>query len=264
MTGCLDLHLCAYNCAMLPMSCCCRCAEAAEGIAAALDARLLALPARKASDGDALASYASTATQALILGRAALGLASRSSLLPLVLGSPDQWRAAVQGSSSGGLAGAEAAAGLPGKAAGPLGARLPSAAPPVPSARFERLQQRLHNVGLQAYGVWADWASAGLAGSLVAGLAADSTLAADVPLRCWEETVVGGGGGAGEDAAAAEQDAPAGLEMRFQLPAAPSPAAVEAALAACREVDRAGGCRSLSLVLAQCLDRAAAEGSVRL
>ncbi|KAL4423803.1 hypothetical protein ABPG75_001104 [Micractinium tetrahymenae] len=220
-----------------------RCAEAAEGIAASLDARLLALPARQAGSSgaaDALAGYAPTATQALILGRVALGLASRSGLLPLVLGSPEQWRAAVQG-SSGALMGAEAAAGLPGRTAGMLGARLQPAAAPAPSARFERLQQRLHSVGLQAYGVWADWASAGLADSLAAGLAADSTLAADAPLRSWEETVIGGGGSGGEDLAAAGLDAPAGLDMRFQLPAAPSPAAVEAALAACREVDRAGG-----------------------
>lgn len=226
---------------LLSMLPCCRCAEAAEGVAASLDARLLALPARRSGGSeaaDALASYAPTATQALILGRAALGLASRSSLLALVLGSPDQWRAAVQG-VGGATAGSETAVGLLGRAAGAPAARLPPAAAPAPSARFEQLQQRLHSVGLQAYGVWAGWASTGLAASLVGSLAADSTLAADAPLRSWEETVIGGGS-SGEGAAGAEPEAPIGLEMRFQLPAAPSPAAVEVALAACREVDRAG------------------------
>lgn len=154
-----------------------------------------------------------------------------------MLGSPDRWRTAAQGGSA--LPGTDPAAVLLGKAAGVPGARLPPAAAPAPSARFERLQQRLRSVGLQAYGVWADWASAGLAGCLVDGLAADSTLAADAPLRSWEETVIGGSSAA-EDAAAAELEAPSGLDMRFQLPAAPSPAAVEVALAACREVDRAG------------------------
>ena len=220
-----------------------RCAEAAEGVAASLDARLLALPkgpqqqegtaAAAAAPGgeDAAAARAPTATQALILGRVALGLASRSRMLPVVLGPPDQWRSAVRGGDA-------AAAGRP---ALPGAARLPApAAPtPAPSARFERLQQRLHAVGLQAYGVWADWAAAGLASSLVAGLAADPSLAADAPLRSWEETVISssaGGEGAAEGGGAA-----GALDMRFWLPAAATPPAVQAALAACSEADRAGG-----------------------
>lgn len=206
-----------------------RCAEAAEGIAASLDARLLALPHPEAAGcGDA--RYSPIATQALLLGRVALGLASRSSMLPVVLGPPDQWRASVIGGAD-----AEAAGRRP-----LLGPRLPAGAPaaPAPSARYERLQQRLHSGGLQGYGKWASWASVGLASALVAGLSADHTLAADVPLRSWDETVIGG---AGKDELALEAEpAGSGLEMRFQLPAAPSPAAVLLALAACQEVDRAG------------------------
>lgn len=214
-----------------------RCAEAAAGIAATLDAQLLALSAQQAGaigSEDAGAVYAPTATQALILGRVALGLASRSGMLPFVLGSPDHWRCAVQGGSSG----AETATGSTS-----FGPQLPSGAAPVPSARFERLQLRLHDVGLHAYGLWADWASAGLAAALANNLATDPTLAADAPLRSWEETVVGDGSGVDDVAAALEgtADGGSGLEMRFQLPAAPSPAAIQLALAACQEIDRAGG-----------------------
>lgn len=220
----------------------CRCAEAAEGIAASLDARLLALPAQQAggSETGEIAAYAPIATQALILGRVALGLASRSSMLPLVLGPPDQWRAAVQSRSSGLTGNGAGMAALGGRSL--LGGRLPSGSIPAPSVRFERLQQRLHTVGLQAYGAWANWATSGLAAALANGLAADPTLTADAPLRSWEETVIGGGAGVDELAAALEGDnaASAGLEMRFQLPAVPSPAAVQLALAACQEVDRAG------------------------
>ncbi|EFN52303.1 hypothetical protein CHLNCDRAFT_139073 [Chlorella variabilis] len=241
-----------------------RCAEAAEGIAASLDARLLALPHPEAAGcGDA--RYSPIATQALLLGRVALGLASRSSMLPVVLGPPDQWRASVIGGAD-----AEAAGRRP-----LLGPRLPAGAPaaPAPSARYERLQQRLHSVGLQGYGKWASWASVGLASALVAGLSADHTLAADVPLRSWDETVIGG---AGKDELALEAEpAGSGLEMRFQLPAAPSPAAVLLALAACQEVDRAGGhlleeeplqlfkwrlCGSLLAALSAALGEAEANG----
>ena len=250
------LQRCAALCAALPPSAptCwrlilyypaalyCRCAEAAEGIAASLGARLLALPAQQAgSDAAAIAGYAPVATQALVLGRVALGMASRSSMLPLVLGSPDRWHAAVHSGSSNGSAGS--AGGRP------LQGRLPSGvAPAPPAARFERLQQRLHSVGLQAYGSWAAWASEGLADALTAGLASDPTLAANAPLRCWEETVIGGGGGGdggdlGEDSMDGGGGGGSGLEMRFQLPAAPSPAAVQLALAACQEIDRAGGHR---------------------
>jgi hypothetical protein len=234
---------CCYSCPLpLALPAICRCAEAAEGIAASLDARLQALPKQPAVEGGdagavaaAAACYAPSATQALILGRVALGMAGRSRMLPRVLGPPDQWRAAVQSSS------ADAASSRATRRPG-AGSAAPAAAAAAPSARYERLQHRLHSVGLQAYGTWAGWASAGLSAALAAGLAADHTLAADAPLRSWEETVIGGGtDAAAADLADASLDAPSGgLEMRFQLPAAPSPAAVQLALAACQEADRAG------------------------
>lgn len=212
----------------------CRCAEAAESIAAALDARLQALPQHQQGAGEeAAAAFAPTATEALILGRVALGMAGRSALLPLVLGPPDQWRAAVRDSSSS--TGAVARRALLGSRSS-MGSLTGAGgvAAPAPSPRYEQLQQRLHSVGLQAYSTWADWAAAGLTAALTAGLAADQTLTADVPLRSWDETVIGGGGGTGADGGAE-------VEMRFQLPAAPSPSAIQLALAACQEVDRAGG-----------------------
>lgn len=200
---------------------------------------MLALPRHQPGSGEeAAAAYAPTATQALILGRAALGLASRSSMLPLVLGPPDHWRAAVRSSGGGG-------SGEASRRRLPLGSRLPAgagaAAAPVPSPRYERLRHRLHSVGLQAYGAWADWAAAGLSAALVAGLAADDALVADAPLRSWEETVVSGVPPGSPEKAGDELAAGGAAEMRFQLPAAPSPAAVQLALAACREADRAGG-----------------------
>lgn len=214
-----------------------RCAEAAEGIAASLDSRLLALPKQQHAAGDDAAAFAPTAIQSLILGRVALGMASRSRMLPLVLGPPDQWRAAASG---GGAAAAAGRRALPGAARLPPGGTATAAAPAL-SARYERLQQRLHAVGLTAYGAWVDWAVAGLAGALTAGLAADASLSADVPLRSWEETVIRGGGGAGGAEELEADGGGGGLEMRFQLPAAPSPASVQLALAACQEADRAGG-----------------------
>ena len=220
-----------------------RCAEAAEGIAAALDARVLALPRHQpGSDEAAAADYAPTATQALILGRIALGLASRSNMLPLVLGSPDQWRTALHGSSSS----SSSMDASDRRAA--LGARLPGAsgaarAAVLPSPRCERLQQRLHSIGLHAYGAWAGWASEGLSAAFIAGLAVDQTLSAAVPLRAWEETVVSGIPPGSPEKTADEVSAGVVGEMRFQLPATPSPAAVQLALAACQEADRAGGAR---------------------
>lgn len=209
----------------------CRCAEAAEGIAAALDARLLALPRHQASSSEtAAAAYAPTATQALILGRVALGLASRSSMLPLVLGPPNQWRTAGHSGRGTGASGRRAA-----------GTASAAGAAAVASPRYERLQQRLHSVGLQAYSAWAGWASEGLSTALIAGLAADQTLSAAVPLRAWEETVVSGIPPGSPEKAGDEAPAAGAGEMRFQLPATPSPSAVQLALAACQEADHAGG-----------------------
>ncbi len=63
-----------------------------------------------------------------------------------------------------------------------------------------------------------------LAEELTAALGGDAALSATTPLRTWEETVIPQDDG----------------EMRFSLPAAPSPAVLLALLAACRELERAG------------------------
>lgn len=70
-----------------------------------------------------------------------------------------------------------------------------------------------------------------MAGELVDALAGDAALTSSTPLRTWEETVVAQEAG---DAGAE------GMEMRFSLPAAPSPAVLMVLLAACRELERAG------------------------
>ena len=72
-----------------------------------------------------------------------------------------------------------------------------------------------------------------MAGELAEALGADAALSSSSPLRTWEETVVAQE--AGETGAGAEV-----LEMRFSLPAAPSPAVLMVLLAACRELERAG------------------------
>lgn len=123
------------------------------------------------------------------------------------------------------------------------------------------------SLGLQSYAIWANWAAQGVSSQLLASLRSDVALRADAPLRGWEETVVsseaggdaaeellllggdasrgGGGGGASGRAGAAAGGELAGEvggvgEMRFWLPAVPSPAAMEAAMGACREANHAG------------------------
>lgn len=84
---------------------------------------------------------------------------------------------------------------------------------------------------MQAYGLWAAWSARSLSEDLVEAFATDCALSTDMPLRSWEDTVVSG----------PEEAAEGGEEVRFALPAAPSPAAMALALGACAEVDRAGG-----------------------
>ncbi len=146
-----------------------------DAIAGLFAARLLALPqadaAAAGASAAAAAAYVPTAIQALILGRTALGLASRSSMLPVVLGQPAQWHAALGGRASGGDSFGAHALQRPGSrfsASGPAAAAA--------SSRYERLHQRLRDVGLQAYGLWAGWVATCLAADLIAGLAADHTL----------------------------------------------------------------------------------------
>jgi hypothetical protein len=184
-----------------------RCVEAVEAVAALLSDTLRTLPAP--ADGDP--GFAPAAHAALLVGRVALGVADRSAPLRLLLGPPSQWRAS--------RADAPARRGSP---------AAPPALPPAAAPRLDALQQRLRQVAAEAYGVWATWAARGIAGRLVAELAGDWALRADAPLRGWEESSVAGPEGGADD-------------VRFHLPAAPSPAALAAALGACSEVDRAGG-----------------------
>ena len=71
-----------------------------------------------------------------------------------------------------------------------------------------------------------------MAGDLGHALEADAALTSSTSLRTWEETVV-----APDDGDAEGGDA---MEMRFSLPAAPSPAVLMLLLATCRELERAG------------------------
>ena len=71
-----------------------------------------------------------------------------------------------------------------------------------------------------------------LAGDLGHALEADAALTSSTSLRTWEETVV-----APDDRDAEGGDA---MEMRFSLPAAPSPAVLMLLLGTCRELERAG------------------------
>ena len=194
-----------------------------------LEASVLALPRFEGTAAEAPA-FAPAAQKALTLGHVALAIAQHSANLAAVMGPPDQWQTA------------RAAAAAPGTGAAPRAEALRrlASAPAAPSPRLERIRQKYRGVGAAAAGIWADWAAAGLASQLLAGLAADPALRADLPLRCWEETVVEEGGAEG-GGAAAEGAAAEGAELRFELPAAPSPAVLAAALGACKEVDRAGG-----------------------
>eukprot|EP00887_Chlorella_sp_A99_P006773 scaffold2.g6773.t1 len=218
-----------------------RCAEAAASIAALLSSWVEELATLASAGAAGGAAFAPTAHQALVLGRVALGIADRSSLLPLVMGSPEQWAAA--GKAAGGkFLGPAAATELTGQRLGRSGSvargqRAISAAAPPASPQLEAIQRRCRHVGAQAYRLWADWAAAGLVAALLQAWAADRALVADAPLRVWEETVIADAG-AGDPAD--EAGAAAGA-MRFALPAAPSPAAMDAALGTCQEGDRAGG-----------------------
>lgn len=228
-----------------------RCAEAAGKIASLLRGRVEALPAAPAPGAPRaeVVGCAPAAYQALVLGRVALGIADRSTQLPAVLGPPELWQSAgtgkPQGTSSSSSAPGDLLArrpsGLGGAAGGLLVRTGSSRSPQPPSPELVGLQQRFRDVGGRAYRLWADWAAGDLAGTLVGAWASDHVLAAGVPLRAWEETVIAGAPGLAEAGLEGGGDAGGGGDMRFELPVAPSPAATAAALAACLEADRAGG-----------------------
>lgn len=180
-----------------------RCADAGKRVAALLRERFEALQRHLGDAGDATAP---TMHQALLLGRAALGVASRSQQMPRILGSPELWATASMASTS-------------------------DQRVVVPAPQLDSVQQQCRELAEAAYRLWAAWAAARLGAQLAKAWAADVALAADALLRAWEETVVLCSGDAADG----------GGGTRFMLPVAPSPAAAAAALGACQEADRAGG-----------------------
>ncbi|KAK9806237.1 hypothetical protein WJX72_006789 [[Myrmecia] bisecta] len=194
-----------------------KCAQAAQAVAQLLDERLAALTQPAADDAGA-----AVVEQALLIGRLASGLAGQQTFLRVVLGSPDHWQDPQQASASP-LSSSDALR----RSASGTRMHGRNAAP----GPLESLQASFRRVSLLAYRLWAKWAAAVLAGQLQEALSNDATLSATTALRTWEETVI-----TQED----ELGGPA-VEMRFSLPATPSPPALVFLLSACREVQRAGG-----------------------
>ncbi len=194
------------------------CSAAVDAVAAALSAATASLPA-----SDNTVDFDSAACAALFVGRVAQGLAERSAPLRLLLGPPAAWAAA------------RAAQARP----QPL-QRLPSAAATAAAAlrssevapRLDTAQRRLHSIAIDAYTRWTTWASRGLAEQLVIQASSDGALATDAPLRGWEEAILPGG--------TADTSTNSG-DVKFMLPALPSPAAMVTALGVCNEIERVGG-----------------------
>lgn len=189
------------------------CSAAVEAVASALEAATASLP-----DVHDAESFGAAACAALFIGRVAQGLADRSAPLRLLLGPPAAWAPAREAEK---------------KASLQLLQRLPSVAATSSRAmevtpRLDTAQRRLRGIAGKSYSLWAAWASRGLAEQLVLQAASDGALAADTALRGWEEAVLPG-------------SAEAGGDVKFLLPASPSPAAMAAALGACSEIERAGG-----------------------
>ncbi|GFR44388.1 hypothetical protein Agub_g5608 [Astrephomene gubernaculifera] len=205
-----------------------KCMELVAGIAAMLQSRLQRLGSPRAGP-----SGAPTAEQVVLLGRLASALAADSRYLPVVLGAPEGWKAAVAG---GGPAHAGSAAG--GGSARALGRTGPGAAGRVgagaaaANARLCGVLEQLRSAAVCAYRCWAGWAAGSLAGELRALLLADELLTTNTVPLSWQETVIR----SEADNALAEPVE----DMRFSLPASPSPAVLLLLSAACAEVRRAG------------------------
>lgn len=199
-----------------------KCSKAAEDVAAALAAAVAALPRETTSEGEQSRSVG----VALIVGRVAAGLAERSIPLPVLLGPPSAWASSRQAPQPGA------------RTLGATAATLASTTGADVSPRLAAAQQWLMGVAADAYNTWACWAGHGLAQRLVAQLAADGALGANAPLRGWEDAVI-------------EAPEEAGGQVKFSLPATPSPAAMDAALGACVEIERAGGHRADTLPVQQ-------------
>ena len=206
------------------------CSAAVESMAAALAAATASLAAEE-EGATSPGSFGPAACAALFIGRVAQGLAERSAPLRLLLGPPSEWGRGIglllpirAGGSSG-----SAGAGFRSRRTASNEAESATAAA-TSSPRLEAAQRRLSTIATDAYSLWAIWASRGLAEQFIMQSAGDRTLSSDTPLRGWEEALLLGGGGGG-----------GGGDVKFLLPASPSPAAMNAAMGVCREIERSGG-----------------------
>ncbi|KAL0023565.1 hypothetical protein WJX77_002562 [Trebouxia sp. C0004] len=191
-----------------------QCSDAVQSMGQELDTQLKQL-GQPGMDLDG----AKLVEQALLLGRLSDSLGSKNTALSLIMGPPEVWQAPEGPTLAPQRAGQRPSA-LDSRAA----AKNPGA------VLHEALQQQLRNVTLKAYQLWADWAARGLCMELQAALESDAALTSPVPLQAWEETVI----------AQEESMDEGGGDMRFRLPAAPSPGPLLFLLAACRELARAG------------------------
>ncbi|KAG2492230.1 hypothetical protein HYH03_009474 [Edaphochlamys debaryana] len=193
-----------------------KCVELVTSIAAMLQARLEALGApREGPSGSAAAE------QLCLLGRLASALAADSRCLPVVLGPPDAWKAAVTGG---------AASHVPSRPAGRHAGRGAAA-----NARLAGVLEKLRGAAVAAYRGWATWAAVSLASELRALVLSDELLCSNVVPLSWQETVIT----SEAENALAEPVA----DMRFSLPASPSPSVLLLLAAACAETRRAGDTR---------------------
>ncbi|GIL93223.1 hypothetical protein Vretimale_8139 [Volvox reticuliferus] len=196
-----------------------KCIELVTAIAARLQGRLdqLGQP-REGPAGAAIAE------QVVLLGRLASALATDSRYLPIVLGSPEAWKAAV--SAVAGPGGTSALS--VGRTAGRIGGVRGTAA----NARLTGVLEKLRAAAVAAYRSWASWAAISLAGELRALVLADDLLCANAVPLSWQETIIV----SEAENALAEPIA----DMRFSLPASPSVPVLLLLAAACAEVRRAG------------------------
>mmetsp|Transcript_34672 Transcript_34672/g.87742 ORF Transcript_34672/g.87742 Transcript_34672/m.87742 type:complete len:1232 (-) Transcript_34672:139-3834(-) len=200
-----------------------QCVELAASLAAMLRARLEKVGAPVAGLAGAPA-----AEQVLIIGRLCSALAGESKYLPVLLGPPEAWR---QAANSGPGAVGRAAGMRPG-----AGGRAAA-----PSSRLQGVVDGFKATGITAYKQWASWAAVCLVGPLRAALLADDTLVSNTTPVSWQVTVIASAGGVDPaDMLASGLGGDGGGEMRFHLPACPTPAALSLLNAACAEIRRAG------------------------
>ena len=198
--------------------------------------------------------------QVLLLSRLCSILASNSTSLPLLLGPPDAWVSALnptargvpssslgpswgRSSSTLGLGPASAALLRQQQQQGALGGGFGEGAGGRGQlTKLRQLQKEMRGVANMGYSVWAAWAAECLVADLAAALAEDELLkGGGVPLS-WVETVVGAGGGEGGGVGGEEYGLDdVGGEMRFALPAAPSPAVMTCLMRATWVSGRGGG-----------------------